>query len=130
MSAFVPPERQLVIEVTVSNILRSTTFYRTLGFTLIRAEEHFAELGWEDSKLLLEERASYRAPVIPAGNVRILVPNVDDYWAKCAELGIPIYLPIENRYYGLRDFTALDPDGFGIRFATPIPMPEDGQNPH
>ena len=122
----VPPERQLVVEVTVSNILRSTAFYRTLGFSLIRAEEHFAELGWESSKLLLEERQGYLASRLPAGNVRVLVPNVDHYWDLCSQLGYSIFLPIENRYYGLRDFTVLDPDGFGIRFATEIPSSSGG----
>jgi catechol 2,3-dioxygenase-like lactoylglutathione lyase family enzyme len=121
MESHVPPERQLVVEVTVSNIVRSTAFYRTLGFELLRAEEHFAELRWEHSKLLLEERADYRSPNVPPGNVRIMVPNVDEYWERCAQLGLKVFLPIENRYYGLRDFTVLDPDGFGIRFATEIP---------
>lgn len=118
---FVPAERQLVVEITVSNILRSTAFYRTLGFNLIRAEEHFAELGWENSKILLEERHGYLASRLPAGNVRVLVPNVDEYWQRCVDLEYTIFNPIENRYYGLRDFTVLDPDGFGVRFATEIP---------
>ena len=117
----VPFERQLVLEVAVSNIARSTAFYRTLGFDLIRSEEHFVELGWEGSKLLLDERPNYIAPSIPAGNVRVLVPNVDEYWERCIQFGYTIYAPIENRYYGLRDFTVLDPDGFGIRFATDLP---------
>ncbi len=31
---------------------------------------------------------------------------------------------IGNRPYGLRDFTVGDPDGFGLRFATPIAPPK------
>jgi hypothetical protein len=27
---------------------------------------------------------------------------------------------IGDRYYGLRDFTIADPDGFGVRFASPL----------
>jgi hypothetical protein len=30
-------------------------------------------------------------------------------------------MPVSDRYYGLRDFTIADPDGFGIRFATVLP---------
>jgi catechol 2,3-dioxygenase-like lactoylglutathione lyase family enzyme len=119
----VPSERQLVVEVTVSNLARSIAFYSSIGFKLIRAEETFAEMGWENSKLLLDERANYEPPSVLAGNVRILVPDVDEHWAKCNRLGIPIYSPIADKYYGLRDFTVLDPDGYGIRFATDIPMP-------
>ena len=28
--------------------------------------------------------------------------------------------PIADRYYGLRDFTIADPDGFGLRFGTSL----------
>lgn len=31
-----------------------------------------------------------------------------------------VLAPISDRYYGLRDFTVADPDGFGIRFGTRI----------
>jgi len=27
-------------------------------------------------------------------------------------------VPLGDRYYGLRDFTLADPDGFGVRFAS------------
>jgi hypothetical protein len=33
--------------------------------------------------------------------------------------GVPVVVPIGDRGYGLRDFTVADPDGFGIRFASP-----------
>ena len=31
-------------------------------------------------------------------------------------MGAPVLAPIADREYGLRDFTILDPDGFGVRF--------------
>jgi uncharacterized glyoxalase superfamily protein PhnB len=49
-----------------------------------------------------------------------MVPNVDQYWSLANELGAPIVLPIADRYYGLRDFTISDPDGFGVRFASQL----------
>ena len=58
------------------------------------------------------------APPFPLANVRVMVPNVDDLWALASRLGVRVVLPIADRYYGLRDFTVADPDGFGIRFAT------------
>jgi hypothetical protein len=47
-----------------------------------------------------------------------MVPNVDDGWKVARGVGAPIIVPIGDRYYGLRDFTIADPDGFGIRFAS------------
>ena len=51
-------------------------------------------------------------------NVRVMVPNVDECWRTATDVGARVIIPIGDRYYGLRDFTIADPDGFGIRFAT------------
>jgi hypothetical protein len=50
--------------------------------------------------------------------VRVMVPNVDDYWKLANEMGAPVAVPIGDRYCGLRDFIITDPDGFGVRFAS------------
>jgi Uncharacterized protein conserved in bacteria len=113
--------QQLVLEITCRNILRSTDFYRTLGFELIRAEEHFAELSWNGCLVFLDEKPDLVPTTVPAGNLRVMVPDVDSVWERCVQLELRVYAPIENRYYGLRDFTILDPDDFGVRFATAIP---------
>jgi len=47
-----------------------------------------------------------------------MVSNVDDHWRLANEIGARIIVPIADRYYGLRDFTIADPDGFGVRFAS------------
>jgi uncharacterized glyoxalase superfamily protein PhnB len=47
-----------------------------------------------------------------------MVPKVDDYWRLARELGARIIIPIADRFYGLRDFTIADPDGFGVRLAS------------
>ena len=50
----------------------------------------------------------------------VMVPDVDAWWRRAAGLGARVLAPIADRYYGLRDFTIADPDGFGIRFASRI----------
>jgi uncharacterized glyoxalase superfamily protein PhnB len=47
-----------------------------------------------------------------------MVPNVDHHWAKVKKMGIQVIKPIEDRYYGLRDFIIAGPDGLALRFAT------------
>jgi len=44
--------------------------------------------------------------------------DVNHLWKVVNEIGARIILPVSDRYYGLRDFTIADPDGFGVRFAT------------
>jgi catechol 2,3-dioxygenase-like lactoylglutathione lyase family enzyme len=127
VSQYVQSTEQLVTEIVVRDIERSTAFYRRLGFTLLRDAGDFAELTWEDHRLFLAQISAFDgmkqfelppAPQFPLANIRVMVPNVDDHWRVANEIGAEIVLPIGDRYYGLRDFTIADPDGFGVRFAT------------
>jgi len=129
MSRYVDPTEQLVTEILVADIERSVRFYRELGFTLLRDGGDFVELVWEEHRLFLAELSAFRDAAgaeppsrakFPRANVRVMVPDVDACWAKAQELGVEVVLPIADRYYGLRDFTIADPDGFGIRFASAL----------
>ena len=85
------------------------------------------ELTWEDHRLFLAELSAFHdvhdsalatPPPFPLANLRVMVPNVDEYWKLANEIGAKIIIPLADRYYGLRDFTIADPDGFGVRFAS------------
>lgn len=129
MSRYVDPIDQLVTEILVSDIRVSLEFYRRLGFELLRDGGDFVELTWEDHRLFLAELSAFRVrssapaarPAFPPANVRVMVSNVDEYWKLATEIGAPIIIPLADRYYGLRDFTIADPDGFGVRFASLLP---------
>ena len=127
MSRYVDSTEQLVTEIVVRDIGRSVKFYERLGFQLLRDGGDFVELTWEDHRLFLAELSAFRdapdaAPVtpppFPLANVRVMVPDVDECWKRVNEVGARIIVPLGDRYYGLRDFTIADPDGFGIRFAS------------
>lgn len=126
MSRYVDPTEQLVTEIVVRDIQRSTRFYQRLGFALLRDGGDFVELTWEEHRLFLAEISAFHEvdqeqlspPPFPLANVRVMVPNVDDYWRLANDIGARIIVPIADRYYGLRDFTIADPDGFGVRFAS------------
>jgi catechol 2,3-dioxygenase-like lactoylglutathione lyase family enzyme len=117
MKPYVDATEQLVTEIFVHDISRSKDFYRRLGFKLHEDKGSFVTLTWEGHELYLDERKDMPPhPDFPQANMRIMVPKVDDYWKLATEMGVKVLRPIENRRYGLRDFTILDPDGFGIRF--------------
>lgn len=129
MSRYVEPTEQLVTEIVVRDIQRSVCFYRLLGFGLLRDGGDFVELTWEDHRLFLAEPSAFHeidrvessaVSQFPRANVRVMVPNVDDYWRRIDEMGAQIIVPIADRYYGLRDFIIADPDGFGVRFASKL----------
>lgn len=113
---------QLVLEINVSNLEKSLTTYTALGFTLDRRDGGFAGLRWGDRRLFLSEEPELPPIGGPSrGNVRIIVPDVDELWRRAQELRMPVEREIGDRYYGLRDFSMLDPDGFGLRFASVLP---------
>jgi len=129
MSRYVDPTEQLVTEIVVRDIQRSACFYRLLGFVLLRDGGDFVELTWENHRLFLAQPSAFHetdrvepsvVSQFPRANVRVMVPNVDDYWTRANEIGAQIIVSIDDRYYGLRDFIIADPDGFGIRFASKL----------
>jgi catechol 2,3-dioxygenase-like lactoylglutathione lyase family enzyme len=111
--------KQLVAEVFVLDIERSLAFYRQLGFELQSRHGGFAVLTWDDHEFFLDERPDL-PPRVDAlrVNIRVMVPDVDAYWGRALQMGAQVAAPIEDREYGLRDFTIIDPDGCGVRFGT------------
>ncbi|MGH3146448.1 MAG: VOC family protein [Rubrobacter sp.] len=134
MNGYVLPTEQLVTEIVVRDVKRSVDFYLRLGFELLRDGGDFVELTWEDHRLFLAELSAYHEvhgvgslapPEFPLANVRVMVPNVDEYWRLANEIGARVVMPIADRYYGLRDFIVADPDGFGVRFASLLQAQQD-----
>ncbi len=119
MERYVDPTEQLVTEIFVRDIRQSTDFYCRLGFELVRDDGDFVELTWEGHLLFLDERPDMGpVPDAPQANVRVMVPDVDRFWELAQQMGARVLAPIEDKYYGLRDFAIADPDGFAVRFAT------------
>ena len=119
MTTYVPAVQQLVVEIFVRDAMRAKAFYQKLGFEVSEDRGTFVVLTWEGHELFLDERAGLPAPPsIPQANVRVMVADVDAYWARARAMGAQVLAPIADRDYGLRDFTILDPDGFGLRFGS------------
>jgi catechol 2,3-dioxygenase-like lactoylglutathione lyase family enzyme len=119
---YVDPTKQLVVEIFVRDIARSRAFYERLGFAVVGDKGSFVSLAWEGSQLFLEHRPELPPPpAYPVANVRVMVPDVDRCWERSRETGVVVLAPIADRDYGVRDFTILDPDGFGVRFGTWLP---------
>lgn len=118
---YVTPNEQLIVELYTSDIKASCAFYRAFGFEVVREESRFLVLRWEDSMSFIEEVENYTPSEHQVGNIRVMVANVDRYWELATKFGARVIRPIEDRYYGLRDFTIAGPDGIGLRFATRLP---------
>ncbi len=124
----------LVPELHCSDIDRSIDFYvGVLGFRILydRPEERFAYLDRGGAELMLDEyapgarmlaKAPFEHPYGRGINFQIRVEDADALHAAVVEAGLPIFLPMEERWYrrddteiGVRQFIAQDPDGYLIR---------------
>src|SRR5262249_57480252 len=105
MSKYVLPVEQLVTEIVVRDIKRSTDFYRRLGFELLRDAGDFVELTWDDHRLYLAELSAFpeigaielpAPPKFPLASIRVMVPDVDDRCKVPNEIGSRIVFPVAH----------------------------------
>ena len=112
----------------VSDLAASVAFYRDVaGLPHRFTDAGYAEFGTGPTRLALYER--HRAewltghPVAPgpAGEVVLVVDDVDAVAATLRESGIPVLAPPADRPWGHRTVHVADPDGFVVEFAQEIP---------
>ena len=93
-----------------------------LGF-----ERDFTVPGWEflsfgDFKVMLGECAD-EMPARDTGDHswygNVVVENVDEVYRELVERGAEILSPIEDKAWGMRDFSVVTPDGHRILFGQP-----------
>ncbi len=122
----------MVLELFVRNLERSRRFYQSIGFHLRRSGARFAELVWEGTSVFLYQpplaRWAHSGEVddTPRTNLRVPVRDVEFLWHQAQALGLRVLEPLADKPYGFRDFMVADPDGFGLRFASPlssVPIP-------
>jgi catechol 2,3-dioxygenase-like lactoylglutathione lyase family enzyme len=122
VAPFVDLSEVLVVALHVRDMARSKVFYRQLGFDLVEDRGTVVTLAWHGRRLVLIEDWDLSPPrAHPRASVRVLVPDVDRHWLRVRAMGVRVVEPIEDRDYGLRDFTILDPDGIAVSFATRLP---------
>lgn len=117
---YAAPGHQLVLEIYVASLKRSIDFYQSLGFHLDWSlPPIFGQLSWENCLLFVKEKEDAEKNwKLSQGNIRIMIPDVDEKYEECKRLGYTIQQEIGDRKYVLRDFIVLDPDGFGVRFGS------------
>ena len=120
------------LELFVEDIDAAIGFYtRILGFELVRNEpDYYASLR-NRSVILglgpvskLPAQGGYFAPDI-AGQRRGLgieivleVDDVDAWHRRVLASGHPVFEPLQERPWGLRDFRIVDPDGYYLRITS------------
>ncbi|MCX8996381.1 VOC family protein [Rhizobiaceae bacterium BDR2-2] len=125
----------LVPELAVTDWQASRAFYCNLiGFTVLyeRPEEGFSFLTLDQAELMIDQIGLGRTFAVdgaplerPLGrglNLQIRVPDVRTILPRLEAAGVPLYLPLEEKWYrrdtretGNRQFAVADPDGYLLR---------------
>lgn len=110
---------QGAVEVFCRSLPAAIDFYTKVGFIVERRAPTFIALKRDSLYLFLNERA--KALQGDRGiQLRIITPDVDALAAKFKADAIHFEMELSDRYYGLREFSVIDPCGFVLRFAKPI----------
>lgn len=123
---------QTGVELHVSDVDRSLAFYEALGFRVERRWEDWIRLDRDGADLVLfgdayvRGREHYFTPYIdraPRGvgvEIVIEVDDVDAVLAAATAAGLTIVKPMQDRPWKARDFRLADPDGYFLRFTSPL----------
>jgi catechol 2,3-dioxygenase-like lactoylglutathione lyase family enzyme len=119
------------VEFFVSDFERSIAFYQTLGFEVVRKWEGWALLDRAGARLALQDEAYARShdhyfthnldgPRGVGVEVPIEVGDLEAAYEAASALGTAVVKGITERPWGARDFRVADPDGYFLRFTTPL----------
>ncbi|WP_057635212.1 glyoxalase superfamily protein [Stenotrophomonas humi] len=117
---------------TISPFLGTDDLPATLAFY---QEKLGFDLAWEWGSPLevaavcrdqVEITLTCRSDARPGGISRIYIgiDAIDDYHAHLLQAGVTIDVPIDDRPYGMRDFSVVDPTGNVLTFGQPLPQPQ------
>jgi uncharacterized glyoxalase superfamily protein PhnB len=117
-------------EFFVPDVDAAVAFYQeTFGYTLLRKEGEpatFAIGHINGAAIMFMSDRWYtgsRAELDGRGSgldIRVMVPDVDEYYARAQAAGLQVMHSLADREYGLRDFIVRDPNGFRLRFASTL----------
>lgn len=112
----------------VDDLARSVAFYRdVVGLPHRFTDAGYAEFGTGATRLALYERRRAEwltgHPVAPgpAGEIVLVVDDVDAVASRLRERGVPVLSGPADRSWGHRTLHVADPDGFVVEFAQEIP---------
>ena len=120
------------VELFVSDVDRSVAFYEALGFTVRRRWEDWVSMERDGARLVLQgdrhavAGGHYFTPEIgrfPRGTgveIVVEVEDVDAVHDRAGQLDGAVVKAIQDRPWGARDFRVADPDGYFIRFTSPL----------
>jgi len=117
-------------ELFVPDVDAAVSFYTDVfGYTLLRKEgapATFAIGHIHGATIMFMHERWYAGPAGELDrrgtgvDIRVMVPDVDAVYERVRAAEQKVLHEIADRDYGLRDFIVRDPNGFRLRFASPL----------
>lgn len=119
------------VEFFVRDLDRSIAFYAALGFDVVTRWSDWALLDRDGARLALQADGYARShphyfsehldgPRGVGVEVPIEVADLEAVFAAASALEGAVVKGISERSWGARDFRIADPDGYFVRFTTPL----------
>ena len=119
--------------LAVNNIDDTVRFYRDLlGFECVNQMDGWAALSRDNVELMISlpnAHEPFEKPTL-TGSIYFNTTDVDALWEQIKDKASVVY-PIENFFYGMREFAIRDNNGYILQFGqeisdpAQIPPPED-----
>jgi len=110
--------------IAVSDVWRSVDFYETrLGFSVVSREGilgSYAVVRRGESEIHLIQGTPCPGD---ASTIYLMTDDVDLLYVQLRQAGVSLQGPPKERFYAMRDFDAIDPDGHRIRFGQYLESP-------
>lgn len=131
---------KIILEIAVSDMKQSLEFYNALGFAkgsdgvIDDKGSQWTSLIMGDAELWItrEDIVQDFDPDEERGNgvnIYLTVDNVDATYEKIKTYAT-IVKDIETMYYGLRQFSVVDPDGYLLTINMQVPSAESSESVH
>lgn len=120
------PFQKVTPNLMVHEISASLRFYeQVLGLkrrvTVPEQEPFvFVSLVAGDVEIFLNQDQSDAGPKAGGMSLYVELQGLDQLLTRVQQHGIKIEIPLNETFYGMREFAVLDPDGYMIIFAEPL----------
>ena len=132
-----PDVKKLTPNLIVSSVERSLAFYESvLGFSrgmTVPEQSPFVfasvasgpvEIFFNDRASVTKETPQFAAKAVAGGNTMFIeIEEIDRFHDEIKDR-VTIVMPIVTQWYGMREFSIEDPDGYVITFAQRVGEPQ------
>ena len=112
--------------IHVPDVRATAAWYETLGFTLTDTYEDDGEMSWArlsfgSGAFMLNAGGRITAADRREVDLYVETDNVSALYASIKDRRVKVVMPIETKFYGMREFIIRDINGFWITFGEPWP---------